>query len=137
MGEYAELAMEAEFDEWLDAGMPVAPRRHRLPLPDNPKTEWVGADGMTYEIKDMEHTHLINTIHLLERKGKAIETSKMILVSHPSYPYLVREAIRRNLLDNPHNGIDIRDPESVKQQSRSPVKSLLIPKTSRKIDFDL
>jgi len=84
--------------------------------------EWTTKSGKTIKIKDMTDSHLVNTIHFLERKHEAREAGLHQAAdvvteekckkelwdeafkiasggpSHPAYPALVQEAGRRKLI---------------------------------------
>lgn len=60
MGEYAEMAMEAEFYDWHDMDKEcLAELRKEAQLS---RTTWKTRDGRTMAITDMTTSHLENTI---------------------------------------------------------------------------
>ncbi len=111
--------------------------RKRDEYADLPEGIWKTADGEEMEISDMTHVHLVSTIQCLEKTAVSIPTSTIKLVRSPKYVELVREAIKRNLLQNPYNGVDVNMTNDKMAQTKGKVDQHVIRKGDRKVDFDL
>lgn len=70
MGEYAEMAFEAEFYDWHDPDAEeLAELKRQQQLA---RTTWKTREGRILAITDMESDHLDNTIRYLERNGSTV-----------------------------------------------------------------
>lgn len=100
MGDMADLAREQEefeaYERALEARTRVRPRTA-------PAGYWQTRAGETIAFVDMEHSHLLNTIAMLERKLRELQDAFCdgaldIDLLFPAHAGLVAEAKRRGLV---------------------------------------
>ncbi len=98
------MAAEDWIDDWDDRIDPLPPRQKRK------AGEWVTARGETIAFRDMKHTHLLNTIAMIERKYRGLqdtfnEGALDIDLLYPQHAGLVAEARRRRLIPKNKKGM--------------------------------
>lgn len=73
---------------------------------------WTSANGTTYEPEDMESSHLMNVIHLCERRDghKGVK----FLNNAPSYIGMVDELIKRGCLSNKYYLLELEERKNVR-----------------------